>query len=75
MILEQRFRSNVETALSDRGWSKSELARRMGASPQYVGNYLSGRVSPGFAVVERFASALGVDPCDLLAAEKFLTHA
>jgi len=66
VILEQRFRDKLLQALSANGISKSELARRMGTSPQYMSEYVHGRKSPGLDVLERFAFALHVEPANLI---------
>ena len=62
VILEKQFRTIVEDRLSTLGWSRSALARRMDATPQFVTNYLNGRNTPGPDVMERFLSALGLEP-------------
>ncbi len=43
------------------GLNQTQLAERMGVGHWYVHDYLNGRRSPGFEVVERFAKALGID--------------
>lgn len=50
-------------------WSQTRLAEAMGATPQYVNDYLH-RKDPGLDVVQRFAKALEVDPGELLAQEE-----
>lgn len=54
--------------------SQSKLARDMNATPQYVSNYLSGRVCPGLDVVQRFADALHCDPVELLKESEVFTQ-
>lgn len=66
MILEQRFRDNVAAALEAKGWTQSDLAREMHVGRQYVYKYLRSGVSPGLNVIERFATALDVNPLTLL---------
>lgn len=67
MILQERFRANVQRMLNSRGWSKADLARRMAVDGPYIHQYMrdEGR-SPGMDVIERFASAFEVDPVELL---------
>lgn len=65
-ILRERFRSRIEEARKLRGWSKSELARRMGVSPQYITNYTKTSTNVGLHVVTKFAEALMVDPANLI---------
>lgn len=72
VILQDRFRANVEMLLREKGISKSELARRLGVKNPTVFLYLRPRSkensrTPGLDVVERFAAALELDdPSDLL---------
>jgi transcriptional regulator with XRE-family HTH domain len=66
VTLQERFRENVNHLLVEKCISRSELARMMNAKPQYVTDYLNGRISPGLNVIVRFADALGVDPLSLL---------
>lgn len=75
MILEPRFREKLVQAMAEAHLTNTELANKMGVSRQYVGEYLSGRRSPGLDVLERFAAALEVDPWNLIDDQplKFLT--
>jgi len=66
MILDERFRTKVEAALKMHGWTQSELSRRMGVERQYVYQYLKAGVSPRTETIEKFASALQVDPGNLI---------
>lgn len=65
-ILRERFPVKVEEARKLKGWSKTELARRMGVTPQYVTNYTKVSQNTGLVVVTKFAEALEVDPANLL---------
>lgn len=67
VTLQDRFHENVNHLLAEKELSRSDLARIMGATPQYVSNYLNGVKSPGLDVIARFAEALDVDPGLLLA--------
>lgn len=55
------FRMNVITLLEKRGMSRSDLARAMGVTPQFVTQLLNGAREPGLAMVERVAEAIGVE--------------
>jgi ribosome-binding protein aMBF1 (putative translation factor) len=66
VVLHQRFTAKLRQALDDRGWSQSELARRLNIDQSVVNRYLNGRICPGLDLVEKFASALGVEPHNLL---------
>ena len=50
------------------GWTSYRLAKEMGRKPQWVYYVLTGNHKSGltFKTVERFASALGLDPKDLI---------
>lgn len=60
MIIESQFREAIETALVERGWSRSELARQVGVAPQMVTDYLNARRKPGPDVMERFLKVFGL---------------
>lgn len=66
MVLQDTFRAKVLAALDERGWSQSELARRMDVTRSMVSQYLNKRIQPGLDVVEKFATALEVDPWNLV---------
>ena len=66
MLLQQRFRDAVLARLEVLGWSKAELGRQMGVSPQYINSYLNENKSPGLDVLERFAQSLGVEAASLI---------
>lgn len=66
MILDERFRTKVEAAMKLHGWSQSELARRMNVDRQFVFQYLKQGVSPRTETIEKFASALQLDPGNLV---------
>jgi len=60
------FRTNVARHLDKQRISRSDLARKMKVSPQYVSIYLNGHKDPGLKVLERFAFALGTTAGALL---------
>jgi transcriptional regulator with XRE-family HTH domain len=66
VVMQANFRDKVHQALEERGWSQSALAREMNVTRSVVSQYLSGRITPGLDVVEKFANALGVDPWNLV---------
>lgn len=63
---EQIFTENVKMWLYRLGLSRSDFAARLGCSKSYVTNICSGRRSPTLDTVDRIASALGVEPWQLL---------
>lgn len=62
VIIDQQFRDAIESELKARQMSRSDLARAMGRSPQYVCEYLNGRKTAGPDVMEQFFAALGLVP-------------
>lgn len=62
MLLDTQFRDIVKTQLKLRGWSQRRLADEMGVDPPYVSQYLSGKVSAGDDVKDRFFNALELEP-------------
>lgn len=61
-VIDKQFAVIVTDRLHELHWSRSDLARAMRVSPQYVTDYLNGRSKPGPDVIERFFSALGLRP-------------
>ena len=67
ILLAETFRNNVFELLDEYGWSQLDLAIALGKTPQAVNNTLR-RTSfdPRLSVIEEWASALQVDPSELL---------
>ncbi|HCQ53213.1 MAG TPA: XRE family transcriptional regulator [Brevundimonas diminuta] len=66
MGLAQVFGKNVRRVRVEQDVTLEALAHDVGLSYSYVGEIERGRRNPTLAVVERIASALRVDPLDLL---------
>lgn len=70
------FRANVRALREERGWSQSELARRMGVRPSFVCDLENGRsrknkpLGVSLATVADVAKQLGVPPATLLTASR-----
>jgi ribosome-binding protein aMBF1 (putative translation factor) len=64
--LQEVFRKNVLEALTQKGWTKSQLAFRLEMTPQAVSAYVNGHRVPGLDLVEKFASALELSVIELL---------
>lgn len=62
MLLDSQFRDIVSQQMKLRGWSQRRLAEEMGVAQPYVSQYLSGKVSPGDDVKDRFFEAFGLEP-------------
>lgn len=68
MGLARTFGVNVRRLRKERGLSQEALADAVELAPTYVGQLERGRRNPTLAVVEKFGSALGVEPLVLLVA-------
>lgn len=62
MLLDNQFREIVAQQMKLKGWTQIRLADEMGVTQPYVSQYMSGRVSPGDDVKDRFFNALGLEP-------------
>ena len=60
---------NVRARMGLRRWSGSELARQAGVHVSEVNAQLGGRIGWNLRSIECVASALGVEPADLLRRE------
>jgi len=67
-----RLTDYLNAQLDDRGWSKSELARRAGVSSSQVIDVINERSNPGPEFCIAVARALGDHPEDLLRMGKYL---
>lgn len=71
-VLQRRFQFWVREHMSSRGWNQSELARQLGMARMVVSTYLRDPEAdpppprPGVEIVEKFATAFGIDPSELL---------
>lgn len=63
------FKDNVQTLLTQRGWSQRELAAAAGISPGAVGAILEGE-SCNLRTATKVAVAFGVELADLMRDEK-----
>jgi transcriptional regulator with XRE-family HTH domain len=62
------LKENVQTLLSQRGWSQRELAAAAGVSPGAVGDLLEGR-SSNLRTAIKLAAAFSTDIADLMREE------
>lgn len=70
-MIPEQFREIVNDRLAELGWSRSDLARAAGISPQDVTHLLNGRRdNPRAATIDNLIEALGLD-LDLVARERF----
>lgn len=70
MDLKEVMAINMRRLRYDRKLTQEELAERAGLSMRYVGSIERGAVSASVSVLGKIAVALGVDPCDLIRAQK-----
>ena len=61
-----QFSEWLVSVMEEKGWSKSEMARRAHISPAAISDILSGRRDPGLLVCQGIAKALKVPPEEVL---------
>ncbi len=59
--------NNIQEQREARGWSRPELAKRMGTSPQQVERLEKGQRNLTLDWIEKAARALGIPPLDVIA--------
>lgn len=57
--------SSIKSARMNKGLTQAELAKKLGMSPSYIGQYESGNRSPKPETLMKIAEALGVSPASL----------
>jgi transcriptional regulator with XRE-family HTH domain len=70
MDLKEVMAINMRRLRYDKKLTQEELAARSGLSMRYVGSIERGTVSASVSVLGKVAEALGVDPGDLIRAQK-----
>lgn len=60
------FVANVKAKMSERSWSKTDLAEALGVTPSYVSQLLSGHRRPGLDTLDEFAALFDCEPADLI---------
>ena len=60
------FVANVRELMDERGWSQADLAKKLGVTPGFVSQLLSGHRHPGLDSLENLAKAFRVDASELL---------
>ena len=65
-VMQITFKQKINELLIAKKMRKADLARAMSVHPTYLTQYISGDVSPGLDVIEKFARALRVEPWQLL---------
>ncbi|WP_183617996.1 helix-turn-helix domain-containing protein [Novosphingobium fluoreni] len=66
MDLKDVLAVNLRLLRQERDITQEELADRTGLSSRYVGSIERARVSASITVVGKLASALEIQPCDLI---------
>ena len=66
MDLKEIMAVNMRRLRHDQDVTQEELAARSGLSMRYVGSIERAQVSASVSVLGRIASALKVDPCELI---------
>lgn len=70
MQLHERFQLRLREVMDAIGITQSDLAKRMNVPRQMVSQYLNGPTCPSLDVVEKFATALGLEDADVLIKRK-----
>lgn len=70
MDLKDVMAINMRRLRHDKGLTQEEMAARSGLSMRYVGSIERAAVSASVSVLGRIASALDVDPCELIRTAK-----
>lgn len=73
--LAKIFIRNVRERMDELGINQTELAERLDRDKSHVSSMLSGRRHPGLQSLEAFASALRLEPSDLLSEKKLAKSA
>lgn len=68
MDLRENLATNLRRLRNEAGETQEELAHRAGISFRYLGSIERGKVSTSVTLLGKLASALDVDPCDLIKA-------
>lgn len=71
--LAETFRHNLRERMDELGLTGTTLAKRLKVTPAFVYQMMSGHRNPGLESLRQFATALGVEPGDLLR-EKILSE-
>jgi transcriptional regulator with XRE-family HTH domain len=66
MDLKDIMAVNMRRLRHDQNVTQEELAARSGLSARYIGSIERARVSASVSVLGRIASALNVEPCELI---------
>jgi transcriptional regulator with XRE-family HTH domain len=61
--------ANLKKSRLDRGWSQAKLAEKIGTSPHYIGMMETKNKFPSSEMIQKLASALGIDPTELFLRE------
>lgn len=70
MDLKDVLSTNLRLMRNEAGRTQEEMAHLLGISLRYLGSIERGRVSPSVTLLGKFASALAIDPCDLITPTK-----
>ena len=72
MELQKTFVANLRAMLAEHGLTQSELAGRLGVTPAYVSQLLSGHRTPQLETLEKLAKAMNCQAAELIS-EKVAT--
>jgi transcriptional regulator with XRE-family HTH domain len=67
MDLKDVLSTNIRLIRNEKGRTQEDMAHLLGISVRYLGSIERGRVSPSVTLLGKFADALAMSPCDLIA--------
>jgi transcriptional regulator with XRE-family HTH domain len=70
MDLKETLSTNLRRIRNETGRTQEEMAHLLGISSRYLGSIERRKVSPSVTLLGNFASALGLNACELITAAK-----
>lgn len=64
------FAESVKRLMDERGWKQEDLAEKLGTYQGNVSRTLTGKRAPSATTIAQYATAFGVDVCDLFCGPK-----
>lgn len=66
MALQETFVANLRSMLVDHGLTQSDLAAKVGVTPAYISQLLSGHRTPQLETLEKLAKAMNCRAAELI---------
>ena len=65
MDSRKAFENNLNSLVTKAGWNQTDLGEKLGLSQVQARNYLKGKSSPPFDILDKIASTFGINVSDL----------